>query len=127
MTTTLTLELANALDVKPDNIRAISSARDGGYNVVLDDYRKIRNVQPKPVEPENQPQETVSEVVDADVVPGTEIYIPEELQAAYAKPHRATVKTLKELCELLEIKTPKRITKAKIVQQVNEWKLEHAP
>ena len=127
MSETLTLELANALDVEPEEIRAVAAARDGGYNVVLDDYRKMRNVQPEPIEPEESPQEKISEVADADIVPGTEMYIPEELQAAYTKPHRATVKTLKELCDLLEIPTKKRMIKKDIVQMINEWKLEHAP
>jgi hypothetical protein len=127
MTETLTLELANALNIEPDDILAVATARDGGYNVVLEDYRKIRNVQPKPIEPAESLQEKISEVIDADIVPGTEMYIPEDLQSAYIRPYRSTVKVLKELCVLLEIPTKKRMKKIQIVRLINEWKLEHAP
>jgi DNA-binding Xre family transcriptional regulator len=130
----LTIQLANALNIEPADILDIAAARDGGFNVVLDDYRKYRNVEPKPIEPSELEQlsfvksaSSAKSAVQSVVVPGTEMYIPEELQAAYTKPHRSTIKTLKELCELLEIETPKRIKKSEIVKLINEWKLEHAP
>jgi hypothetical protein len=127
----LQTKLANALKVKPAEIRDYREARDGGYNIVLQNYQKFRNIQPLEEDPpEDIPIPSAESVKSAEsvVVPGTEdLYIPENLQQAYANPKRATIKVLKELCQLLEIDISGKPTKRRIVKLVEDWKKEHAP
>ncbi|MFL7838039.1 MAG: hypothetical protein ACK2T4_06755 [Candidatus Promineifilaceae bacterium] len=117
--------LANALETEAANIRDVKAARDGGYNVVLMNYQKFRNVQPKTEVEEKFPREFVEPLVDGDLLPGTTIVLPENLQIAYRRPRRATIPLLKELCRLLDIPQKKRTKKIEIVRAINQWKLEN--
>jgi hypothetical protein len=126
MDQTLFTQLANALDKEPGDILDVKAARDGGYNVVLTDYRKFRNVQPEPEREEKIPQEFIEPLINGDILPGTTIVLPEDLQAAYSKPNRTTVPVLKELCKLLGITVKKRSKKRDIVSLINDWKLQKA-
>jgi hypothetical protein len=123
----ITTQLANALEVEKIDIRDIKAARDGGYNVVLKDYRKFRNVQPQEEEKKKFVRERSPAPRDANLVPGTEMYIPEDLQAVYIRPRRATIVQLRALCDLLGLEPQKRLRKGEIVKLINEWKVEHAP
>jgi hypothetical protein len=130
----LVTQLANAIKVKPAEIRDYREARDGGYNVVLQNYQKYRNIQPLEEDPpedipfEDIPSAESVKSAESVVVPGTEeLYIPEGLQKAYSNPKRATIAVLKELCDLLEIDLRGKPTKRRIVKLVEDWKKEHAP
>ena len=97
MTDQLKNQLANALNIPAADIRDMRAARDGGYNIVLLNYQKFRNVEPLEAErPELIPVEQLPLARDV-AVPGTEMYIPEELQKAYGNPKRASVVILKKL------------------------------
>ena len=128
MTNTLKCQLAQAIKIDPADIRDYRPARDGGYNVVLMNFQKFRNVEPQEEEaPEEQPRIGTSKARDANIVPGTEIYIPESLQKAYSAPRRASAQVLRQLLDLLEVESNSRTKKAELVKLVNDWKAVHAP
>lgn len=128
MTNTLKLQLAQAIKVDPTDIRDYRPARDGGYNVVLTNFQKFRNVEPREDESlTDGPGAGISTPRDANIVPGTEIYIPESLQKAYSAPRRASASVLRQLLDLLEIESTSKTKKAELVKLVNDWKEVHAP
>jgi hypothetical protein len=137
MSDLLKIQLANAIEVEPSDIRDVRSARDGGYNIVLMNYQKFRNIEPLAEEAAEEvgPSEfAASLTVKSDtspqevyIVPGAEIYIPDDLRKAYVRPRRATIAKLKELLVLLEVAHKSNVPKKQLVKLVNDWKLEHAP
>jgi hypothetical protein len=54
--------------------------------------------------------------------PTSDIEIPDTLNLAYLKPHRANREALRQLCDHLSIPYPTKTRKTQLVSKINDWK-----
>lgn len=99
----LKAELANALDIQPDDIMDYRQTTDGTYSVVLFSFQKFTQVEPQEVS-----------------------LVPEEMRRAYNHPDLCTKKELIAVAEYLDIevgdgkKTP---VKGEYTKAINHYRL----
>jgi hypothetical protein len=74
------LELANALEIEPDEIMDFKQKEDGTYNVILFSFQK-----------------------HTGVVPSKDSHVPVEFRKAYSNPHFARKDDLKGLAQALDL------------------------
>lgn len=91
-------DLARALGVEAGRIRAYRRQGEG-YDVILDDYRKLT-------------------AVSRLTVPG----IPAHLQEAYARPEASRLPVLRELAALLDVPRPEQMAKRALIAAINAAK-----
>lgn len=101
MTNKLKSELANALEIEPENIMEYKVREDGTYNVIDFSYRKFICVVP---------------------VPAEESKVPEESRKIYQKPQLGSKAGLLKLCKVLEIEPPEKATKKDLVDLINAYR-----
>ena len=97
-------QLANALEVDPDQIMDYRQVDGDSYNVILFSYQKYTNVEPKEVSP-----------------------IPPELRSAYQSPSKANKAQLIKVADLLELETSPKMTKKDLVMLIESYKVTTVP
>ncbi len=96
--------LANALDIEPNQIMEYGPDKDGRHAVILWDFRKLTDVEPKDVSP-----------------------IPPELRSAYQNPSKANKAQLIKVADLLELETSPKMTKKDLVMLIESYKVTTVP
>ena len=144
MPNTLKTRLAASLNIKPSAIlNYVPCAKGGGYTVILTNYQKHNNIQPvsEPANPEPAAQVKEEPTNTAESIPHSEllgseaaalphsstsdIEIPDTLNQAYLKPHRANREALRQLCDHLAIPYTTKTRKTQLVAKINTWKQDH--
>ena len=93
-------QLANTLEVAPDEIMEYGQTPDGSYNVILFSFQKFTGVQPQEVSP-----------------------IPEPLRPVYQKPVRGSKAQLIALAESLDLDPGPKPTIKSLVKLINDSKV----
>lgn len=88
----LKIKLANALDIEPDQIMEYGPDKDGRHAVILWNFQKFPDVEPKEVSP-----------------------VPPELRATYQKPSKANKAQLFALADALDLQTSSKMTKKELI------------
>ena len=97
-------QLANSLNVAPDEIMEFGQAPDGSYNVILFSFQKFTGVQPKDDNP-----------------------ISEELRPVYQKPARGTKAQLITVVENLGLDPGPKPTVKSLVKLIRQSKAADSP
>ena len=111
----MTLNLALALGVPPEEILGYRNIQHKGYNVIMRDFRKFTGVLPVP---DTAVTAFLAEQ-NADDYPSG---LPDDLKPTYDNPSKHLVQELKNLAYFLEIPDASALRKPSLIEEIEAWK-----
>ncbi len=99
---TIKNELANALEIQPAEIMDYRQTVDGTYTVVLFNFQKFTQVEPKEIS-----------------------LVPADMRGIYQRPYTGKKTRLAELAEILGLEIDPKEPKKVYVEEINHYRLNH--